>query len=1122
MPIEKKPKDIPFTGKWMTHDPATIGTNFRTYSNMRPGDTHPKSVQGMTKINSSVMNATYLKTRSAFQYQKSQPAENHLLVQSYNTGLTASQVLENTTAIPNTGNFSATALWTDSAGAGRGRFSDAPNGQLAYCNGVDSCLWSGVEDELAKFINYNPDESFWYDFTDKINNTKTDAANIATLKRITASSSTKALWHFADDLTDSSGNSHTLTGTGTPTYSTGLFGKCLTLNGTSQYASVASHADLDMSGGTWTLDGKFRVHSLAAVRPILYWSTAVKSVAFDTGTNEPAVGDSIYGETSSAVGKVLNVVLASGAWDGSGVGTIYYQVTSGTVQSGEHLHAEAAGAGDLFVNTTGAPADAGSNYVSLSVGTTGILTFSVYESYATPAVVVTMASPASTIAINSWYHIEIVEDGNTWYMLVGDAGGTASIKSTVTDANRAGFYTGSFTLGFNGSTYYDGDMEEVRFSNAAMHTASFSVPVAEYSAGTETYLWAASRRPSSAFNFYMGSTVNASAATVRGYEWNGTTLSELTLTDGTAVAGATLAQDGAISYASTVATAKPKIIKEVQAYFYLFVFTGLDDNVTVERCTVTMPFQPVKDMWDGVYRDISKFLYYNVRYSDQTVNALRKDYDATSALTYVEMGGGFTTAMHVVVQSMERLQGFYFLFPSSLYVNSTANTIMTIEYWNGSAWATVGSLEDGTSVSGISWAQTGSVTFQSPAENLEFTRSINGGLDYYSYRISFSQTLSVGYIQLDYVGGIAASRSMGNYKFPVFAQGRLLLCADMTGDKFKFTCSNKDMPDVYSGIDSVDVYLGDSGELTCGVELFSLFGNSLYSLIFIFKDTESWVVSGTDINAWGNNSYMIADDVGCPTPETLKTVHLAQEPASGVNRALVIWQGAHGVFVSDGRAPIPVHGDIKAYFDPTDSRCIKSSMIGDSVAWIDTVNQEYHLLIASGSSATTLNTELVYDIIRNKWFVIDRTVDLQYGVLVHDTDGNAYTYGFLDTGYMERLEYGNTFDGAAIVSEMVFGDFLPADTISVETMIDRMKLVTVAKSTTTNSIAATHYGDGINTGTALRAKAPQKSNYRIASPFQTDNLGGFTFHSFGFSMTANNETVGFEPLAMSIIYHVMR
>jgi len=252
---------------------------------------------------------------------------------------------------------------------------------------------------------------------------------------------------------------------------------------------------------------------------------------------------------------------------------------------------------------------------------------------------------------------------------------------------------------------------------------------------------------------------------------------------------------------------------------------------------------------------------------------------------------------------------------------------------------------------------------------------------------------------------------------------------------------------------------------------------------------------------------------------TLNTINLHAEPGVGINRALAIWQGANGIYMSDGRAPIPIHGDIKEYFDPLDSRCIRASMIGDSVGFVDPVRQEYHWLFASGAAAAGINTELVYDIARNKWFEIDRTADLQCGVTVHDTGGNGYAYGFLDTGYMERLENGTTFDGTAIIHSVQFGD-IPLGGLAIETRLSKLRLITVAKTVTAENITCTHYADSSTTGTE-KIMSPIKSGYRVAIPKFTEKLNGDLFHSFEFEITTNDENIGFEPLALVATFHAV-
>ncbi|MFA5340611.1 MAG: hypothetical protein WC332_02425, partial [Clostridia bacterium] len=265
---QKKYKTIPLTGKLMTADPATIGSNFQTLTNMRYTDTHPKSISGNTKINTTAL-STYLKTRNAYHFRKVQPAESHLLVQAYNTGLTASQILQNTTAIPSAGDFSDTAVWTDSAGAGRGYFCNAPDGQLIYANGVDSCIWGGSEMKCGAFISStavvaddgtatNPKN-----FTDAMQNTKTDADNVC---HIGGGIDTYTVLMLHGDGADASttitdsetvGAAKAITAVGNAQLDTAYkkFGSAAVLfDGTGDYLTTPDHADWYFAAAPFTID----------------------------------------------------------------------------------------------------------------------------------------------------------------------------------------------------------------------------------------------------------------------------------------------------------------------------------------------------------------------------------------------------------------------------------------------------------------------------------------------------------------------------------------------------------------------------------------------------------------------------------------------------------------------------------------------------------------------------------------------------------------------------------------------------------------------------------------------------------------------------------------------------
>jgi hypothetical protein len=691
-----------------------------------------------------------------------------------------------------------------------------------------------------------------------------------------------------------------------------------------------------------------------------------------------------------------------------------------------------------------------------------------------------------------WNHLELCRNGTTMYMFQN---GDVCNKTTITsiDANSVPDFTPA-TLQIGKDTKYSyyltGNVDEIRVSKGiARHTDYFTVPSSPYLPDWR-YMLIGSPRPLKGIKPYV-SLANSVASTMTGKVWDGSTWATLTLTDNTDT-GASLAQTGTITFSSTVTTAKPKYIEGYFLYWYQFYLDA--GEAEIYKVTLDAPFQAIVDLWDGQYRDIAAAYKTTTSRADISVNVLRDDYDTDTADTYANLSsmGAFdsaTGANCLEIGFTERLSGLHFRLPPE-YTNSTASTVMSIDYWNGTSYQSVGAVSDGTVSDSKSFMRSGTVTWNnanisdetktnkmetltvwSDMSDPTTTESIPGYVKIkqkylaeplYFYRIRFDQAMDSS-VRLNYVGGITTEKDISHYKFPIFTQGRILLCCDMSNEKNKATCSGKYLPQVYNGTDSVDIFFGEEGELNCGVELFSQYNGNLYSMILMFKDTEMWVVAGQDIKTWSENIFPVSMSIGCPAPKTLRTINLAAEPGQGINRSLAIWQGVNGIYMSDGRSPIPIHNDIKEYFDKNDSRCIKASLVGESTSFMDYTNQEYHWLFASGTSATTLNTELVYDVRRNKWFSIDRGTGmyLQCGVETTDTYGNQYAYGFIETGYMERLEYGNTFDGNSIVHTFQTGDFAPLG-LSYITQLDHAKLLTVAKTTTTSNVTCSHYADTLS------------------------------------------------------------
>src|SRR3972149_3817681 len=55
------------------------------------------------------------------------------------------------------------------------------------------------------------------------------------------------------------------------------------------------------------------------------------------------------------------------------------------------------------------------------------------------------------------------------------------------------------------------------------------------------------------------------------------------------------------------------------------------------------------------------------------------------------------------------------------HTNTTANTLITVSYWNGSAWVSVGTVDDGTKGTSQSMNKSGNTTWQAIAKGTEQT-----------------------------------------------------------------------------------------------------------------------------------------------------------------------------------------------------------------------------------------------------------------------------------------------------------------------------------------------------------------------------------------------------------------
>lgn len=1056
-------KQFFFTGEWIPDiDPLKIGEqNFAELKNCRYSDVGVEGVLGYSKINTTPLDNKlypgYFKGRSGIQLKSPYDNQDRVLTQAWTTGLSFSGVMENTTAVPGAGDFETAAVWTDGTDANLGRFAKWPNGHIAYCNGVESCVWAGDELRCAGFKVYDPSNDFKYDYSSIVTNLEDDAKNRATLHRVSESidADTIALYHLDNAVTDATGT-HNATANGGAAYSTTtkVFGThSYVLDGSADYLTVADHADFDFSGGTFTIDFRMRVDALPGA-----------------------------GKTYS----------------------LYRQETAGTGNDWIDIYLDENGAINLVVDE-----DDGGGGASI---------------------VVTLSTPNSTISTATWYHVEIVESGDNWYIFVDGVQ-----KAYVSDGGRCANYTGSIYIGYDGASgagyYFDGNLDEYRISTVARHTDEFEIPVAAYgSVSYRTYMYVGSTRPIQGIKFYV-QTQNTTAGDLNVEYWNGSSWASVaSLVDGTeSPAGTPLGQTGTVSFSDTDGDAAVKVIDSVAIYWYRVTVTECDATTTIYHISVDADFQSVKDVWDGIYRTIASFQVYDAStYNDYTTNVADTDYSSANTATYAEIQSLATGTDYVVIGSQERLMGAYIVLAGGKV--NTASAVLTVYYWDGDDWATVGTINDGTLESGKSFAKTGTVTWNPPTANTEFTTTISSEVPLYYYKFAWSANLSADNVQIDYIGGISAPVEVpGGWKFPFMYGTRPMLCAyeqGNEGNRVDYGMANT--VDVWNGDSSSggfagSLYFGGSEDLTAACELFNRFGASIFSFAVFCKRNETYILNGTGPDDYV--IYTISNKVGCPAPLTMDTAEVGYSPdAAAGGRNIAIWLSYSGPVLFDGAIIMPIFSRISNFFDSTKSECINFDAIENALGWVDSNYLEYNLVIPSGSSQTTPNKWLCFDLVRRRWFEkVPVGTNAYPGAAFRVTDdyGTEYIYGMFDDGYMRRLENGTTWDGEAIVQTVKTADMVPTGDIWDYTSVDFLKMLieTISESAT---LTVTHYRDGSATSQSLQSLTSTGSNRHKRKTQKLSAPGNGYSHQFEFSVSTSSTEKGLPLLGWGFQYHITR
>ena len=635
------------------------------------------------------------------------------------------------------------------------------------------------------------------------------------------------------------------------------------------------------------------------------------------------------------------------------------------------------------------------------------------------------------------------------------------------------------------------------------------------------YLLIGTTRPAEGFKFYL-ETVNSTASTATVKTFNGASWVRLTATDFTSANGVTLAQDGSIIFDSTVGVSKQKYIEGYYLFWYLVSLSA--GTATISHITADLPFQNIIDVWDGNFRDIAAaYKVVGAAVTDITLNV-------SNYSSYIESDTGSYADLNLLASTSYLEVGFtskqtalYVAVPDN-YTNSGAATV-SVYAWDGFSYKSVSSVLDGTLSDGKSLARSGVIAWTNADIDAEQKKTVAGSFPLYFYKIQWSAALWAfsGSVRIYYIGGIPTSNDITHYSFGIMAADRLMLGCNNSYSKNSLIISAQDRPEVFNGTDTQAITFGRDDALMCGAHVFAQYSSNIYNIVLMFKAKETWILQWNQSSSgvsWSR--FCISPNIGCPAPRTLCTASVIFEKNLMQAKSVAIWRAHDGIYISNGQSPLKVSEDIKDVFDPNSTTKVNTSMVANEYSFIDEHRLEYHWCWASGSS-TTLDKEYVLDLNTWQWFTIDRGSGkyLQCGVKVADTYGTKYTYGFIDTGYIERLEYGTTLDGSDITSTLQFGEMIPIEgNLMAYTMLEMANLICIKKATN-STVTMTVYLDGLTSGTDYTFTISD-STHAYANVMKDIFSAPAIFYGIKLVHVSNAETKGFEPLALTFYYQKKR
>lgn len=500
--------------------------------------------------------------------------------------------------------------------------------------------------------------------------------------------------------------------------------------------------------------------------------------------------------------------------------------------------------------------------------------------------------------------------------------------------------------------------------------------------------------PATSFKFVV-SAANGSAAVAGLKYFNGAFTDVTGLSDGTAVTGATFAQNGSWSWTQPTDEIPHYMFNECGFWYQLYLSTGaLDSEVELSSIYYNTGWQAIVNVWDGVPIDVTETQFY-----DASLTAY-----STYGCVNIDVGL-MQTDDKVNIASASNICGFYVDVGAT--PNATASTtISDVKYWNGAALASVTGLIDGTA----GFSHSGWVTFNRPTAG-QPRQFQNTGYYAHWFEITVDKAISSGVklgIQVMPFFDIAEYGTKG--LACIAWKDRALYVWDRY--PVDICVSAKSRPLTLNGTDFCYLERPGDGRLN-KVVAWKKFYNDLMvwqeelgtngGCLTIYEgyspDTFGKFVVSTRFGTFNAKSAIVVEGV-----------RLGENKVEDRPICVAFFLSHLGVCMSDGRSVVVISQDIANYFDPTKDECIRNGY--EHKMWL-AYDSTYHVLrigLVSGALATDCNIFPVYDLTDKCWYFDVLTQPFACVTDIQAGSGDVTVLqmaGGINDGQIYQTNYGN-------------------------------------------------------------------------------------------------------------------